>query len=136
MMKELKFRAWDKQSKVMREVEIINFELEEVTCWDWNTHEYIDLSFDEIELIQYTGLNDVNGVEIYTGYIVEYSAIAPSSDPKDGDIGVVKLEDGSFRIKPLEKNYTFLFPNGNIKNPSGFWTVIGNIYENPNLEIK
>lgn len=136
MMKELKFRAWDKQSKVMREVEIINFELEEVTCWDWNTHEYIDLSFDEIELIQYTGLNDVNGAEIYTGYIVEYSAIVPSSDPKDGDIGVVKLEDGSFRIKPLEKNYTFLFPNGNIKNPSGFWTVIGNIYENPNLEIK
>lgn len=135
-MREIKFRAWDKQSKVMREVEIINFELEEVTCWDWNTHEYIDLSFDEIELIQYTGLNDVNGVEIYTGYIVEYSAIVPSSDPKDGDIGVVKLEDGSFRIKPLEKNYTFLFPNGNIKNPSGFWTVIGNIYENPNLEIK
>ena len=91
---------------------------------------------DEIALMQYTGMKDQTGREIYEGYIVKYFAIAPTSNPKDGDIGVVKLEDGSFRIKPLEKNYTFLFPNSNIKNPSGLWTVVGNIYENPNLEIK
>lgn len=29
--------------------------------------------------------------------------------------------------------YTVLFPNSNVKYPSGFWCVIGNIYENQEL---
>ena len=135
-MREIKFRAFFKVDGRIYEVLGIDFVNEEVSLWDEETREGFEASFEDIELLQFAGFKDKNGVEIYTGYIVEYSAIVPSSDPKDGDIGVVKLEDGSFRIKPLEKNYTFLFPNGNIKNSSGFWTVIGNIYENPNLEIK
>ena len=135
-MTELKFKAFFKVDGRIYEALSIDFANKEATLWDEETSEGFEASFEDIELLQFAGFKDKNGVEIYTGYIVEYSAIVPSSDPKDGDIGVVKLEDGSFRIKPLEKNYTFLFPNGNIKNPSGFWTVIGNIYENPNLEIK
>lgn len=135
-MREIKLKVFFKVDGRIYEVLSIDFVNEEVSLWDEETSEGFEASFEDIELLQFAGFKDKNGVEIYTGYIVEYSAIVPSSDPKDGDIGVVKLEDGSFRIKLLEKNYTFLFPNGNIKNPSGFWTVIGNIYENPNLEIK
>lgn len=135
-MREIKLKVFFKADGRIYEVLSIDFVNEEVSLWDEETSEGFEASFEDIELLQFAGFKDKNGVEIYTGYIVEYSAIVPSSDPKDGDIGVVKLEDGSFRIKPLEKNYTFLFPNGNIKDPSGFWTVIGNIYENPNLEIK
>ncbi len=125
MMKELKFRAWDKQSKVMREVEIINFDLEGVTCWDWNTHECIDLSFDEIELMQYTGVNDKNGMEIYTGFFVRWG------------LRTYKIcFDCGFYMHDLSKINPDYPITKEFKNASDEFEIVGNIYENPNLEIK
>lgn len=65
-MREIKFRAWDKDSKEMIPLFNIDFEhniINKGSLWK---------SLYSVELLQYTWLKDKNGKEIYEGDIVEY----------------------------------------------------------------
>lgn len=111
-MREIKFRLWDKEWERMwngSELYLSYFKNEiYVAPWD------LDIGFEEYVLMQYTGLKDKNGVEIYEGDIVE------TEDYYLGDRLMVKgtkqiIDDIRFcgKLIPCE--------------------VIGNIYENPEL---
>jgi uncharacterized phage protein (TIGR01671 family) len=119
-MREIKFRAWEKNLKEIIPVHNIDFEKKMI-----NTDSAWRL-FEEIELMQYTGLHDKNGKEIYEGDIVE--------DWDDGPgYWEVKWnsEYGCFYI--FESHIWEKFYLDDMIAVIEEGKVIGNIFENPEL---
>lgn len=103
-MREIKFRAWDKVNKCYyHDVqnaydEMIGDSFQDV------------LQNEDLVVEQYTGLKDVNGVEVYENDVVKTFGLNPYT---------VEFFDGSFNpVSSLE---------------SSEWEVIGNIHEQPEL---
>ena len=117
-MREIKFRAWDKINKEMFNVESINFQERRV---------YKDVvsyrNFNDIELMQYTGLKDKNNKEIYEGEIL-------SNGNNEKPYKVI-FENGSFRAEFEGDFEEYSFDLINIVAQG--CEIVGNIYENPEL---
>ena len=117
-MREIKFRAWDKLNKEMFNVESINFQERRVYRDVVSYHD-----FNDIELMQYTGLKDKNEKEIYEGDIL--------SNRNNEKPYKVIFENGSYRAE-FEgdfEEYSFDL----IDVVAQGCEVVGNIYENPEL---
>ena len=129
-MREIKFRAWHKEKKILREVLEISFSGGYVILAGFGSFGEIEAPIRDVELMQYTGANDKRGVEIYDGYIVKFESSVPipedSDYPKEGQIGVVKYGFCDYYVEaksPCRFNL----------NELGDWIVVGNIYENPEI---
>ena len=110
MSREIKFRAY------------YPFQNKMVT-WDDLKHKLMQvLEYTSCPIMQYTGLKDKNGVEIYEGDILQIFG-------EGNSIGKVIFQDGSFRVVEDLKYYCHL----SAYNPQVMSEVIGNIYENPEL---
>lgn len=112
-MKEIKFRAWDKACNKMwipndgDKVRInLNGSIVVEDCW----------ATENTVLMQYTGIKDKNGKEIYEGDILNH-------------IGTFQ---GNF-LTVVEDILNILYE---ISSPGGKVKVIGNIYENPEIMEK
>lgn len=118
-MRKLKFRFWNKDDKVLwenEEIAMIIIEKDKISPLFDTGAEYRDIG-GNIVTMQYTGLIDKNGKEIYEGDIVRYF--------KD-ELGVVDFVLGSFIVDSTSYTDTFYELMGEIE-------VIGNIYENSEL---
>ena len=133
-MREIKFRAYYKADKRIYEVLYLDFASNELGLWDEETEFDFECSFEDVELMQYTGLKDQNNAEIYESYIVKFDPQSPCGDefynPRDGEMGEVILDFGSLVVRPIDKKREDLrFSLSEL----GDWVVVGNIYENPEL---
>ena len=118
-MKELKFRAWDKDTaKYTDGVGELYVDILEVGTKTYRIEQMCPGRYI-IEL--FTGLKDKNGKEIYEGDIVDYN--------DDGEcIGVVVYDAPEFCLNADATNWARMFLKG-----APHQRVIGNIHENPEL---
>jgi uncharacterized phage protein (TIGR01671 family) len=124
MSREIKFAFWHKRKKEMWHVESI----------DWRTKEVSNggdvASLDDGDLLQFTGLLDKNGKEIFKGNLLQY----------DGDNFKLINKEKIYQVKyddNLAQYYSY-----NLENSFDTFLVvrawkeskiIGNIYENSEL---
>lgn len=134
-MREIKFKACYKADKRIYEVLYLDFANNELGLWDEETEIDFECSFEDVELMQYAGLKDKNGVEIYDGYILELRA---NPFNKKRDLFQVVFKDGGFRDE--WNNYIGQYLPPDIRNKQGgrvrlneACEVVGNIYKNKNL---
>lgn len=142
-MREIKFRAWEKHAKRMAEVTAFKWQpdhlyhqvytraiVNQKMIDEWYAYDFGGDS-NGIILMQYTGLKDRNGKEIYEGDIV----VAWSAGLRA--VGEVKKRiDGLWIMYPAYQEGKFwgLCPNSNGETSV---EIISNIHENPELlEVK
>ena len=150
-MREIKFRAWDKKHKKMLEGYKhpyghsglwLNIETGNLTHIQ-RGEEGVECSiyeFKDVLLMQYTGLKDKNGVEIYEGDIIGYPNQSFKSIVRFGSYLFTGGEYGEsgigFYLEMYNKGIKKSMEGGIFNHPSVKDVVIGNIYENPELLVK
>jgi uncharacterized phage protein (TIGR01671 family) len=122
-MREIKFRAWDIEDKVMLDIYSLDFVR--------NGHFWIEdarrLMFEpkDVVLMQYTGLKDKNGKEIYEGDIITLDGFSPSKYE-------ICFIEGAFCL--WREELPMAIESVHIEDSTGNHAeVIGNIYENTEL---
>lgn len=114
MNREIKFRIWNAYDKKM-------------IYWNEllknNLANIFTIPLYNKWLMQYTGLHDKNGKEIYEGDIVKITG------SKEIDIGKVIYEYNGFTVDVTNMDRFY----GRVHLLEKFTEVIGNIYDNPEL---
>jgi len=137
-MREIKFRVWNGLQMVY-DITVGKFGIfyvnpengdglnpQDTASLTVNTTKYSD----GIDVMQYTGLKDKNGKEIYEGDIVQNKDFIEQWDEATEDvIGVVELYDGCFGLVNSEDDLSNELPLFALTEIE----VIGNVYDNPEL---
>ncbi|MBI0110782.1 YopX family protein [Lactobacillus sp. W8093] len=128
MNDNLKFRKWNKESKTMSDVEVLDLRSGQTYT-------------DDPVIMQSTGLKDAIGKEIYEGDILclptHYRIIMSNVDRWVDEFLEVKYSSlfGGFIALPSEKSLSKYLFDGFDKN--GFYhkypKIVGNIYQNSEL---
>lgn len=115
-MREIKFRAWSKKTKEMSYK--IGIYSDGVAFYDNMQDHVMPLTMSNIELMQYTGLKDKNGVEIWESDIVK----------NNDSIWEIYYSEGAWKMalngKRTDNDHLFLLEPEHSE-------VIGNIFQNP-----
>lgn len=121
-MREIKFRVRDLEENKFIDLSdlIITFD----NC-GIEIYRNCGMTLDNYEMNQYTGLKDVNGVDIYEGDIVRDNSI---SDDKDYNYLII-FECGAFITKWAGTFDNYLYEYA----LDGKLEIIGNIYKNSDL---
>ena len=141
-MRAIKFRAWITEAKQMIEHNSIDFNdfLHKTDLLGNINHSYCG---DDFALMQFTGLLDKNGKEIYEGDIIKWG-MHKGSEEYFHRYAVVEFNpDIQFRIlfyvnsetgekKPTD-NYIFHFGKFTYKETDKHIEIIGNVFESPDL---
>ena len=134
-MREIKFRAWDKLQKNMG----VEFSLADA-AYEGFPYPFVDANGDynsnaDYEVMQFTGLLDKNGKEIYEGDILRYTKSYRKEGEKKSQTELHYWEvffgdSGSWMSRRQGST------DERLSNKHDTHEVIGNIYENPDLLSK
>ena len=124
-----KFRAWDKVKEIFTNYQIVDgmlyFMDKNTGAWERDDKE------KRFILMQSTGLQDKNGIEIFEGDIVRWKDLESFDDFKIDEVLKVEYSNEFLKWVAIDKNglqddlYDF--------SDNRELGVIGNIYENPEL---
>ena len=118
-----RFRAWDKKIKMMIEISLIDFEMDVIRGTHWKFGETESIKFNDIALMQSTGLKDKNDKEIFEGDIVKMSKDV-YSEPTYYE--VVRHRGGAYRLESKQHGCELWLRHTDCE-------VVGNVYENKEL---
>ena len=110
-MREIKFRAWQDNQMLTQPMSGV-----------YAAKRFFGMLYEDTELMQYTGLKDKNGVEIYEGDVVEWED-RTADDMYGGDV--------IYPNEAVEFKGAAFYPVSMM--PGEEFEVIGNIYENKQL---
>ncbi len=131
-----KFRAWDKKTETIQKIESISFKEKKLVIDQksvtWFNSDYTK-NFDEVELMQSTGVKDKNGVEIFEGDIVLVS-VRNGFDYLDNKVCIVKnsIDYSGLVCATVDEDLEYQIFNTELFEKYTY-EVIGNIYENSEL---
>ncbi|PRS02346.1 hypothetical protein C6W22_20800 [Bacillus atrophaeus] len=145
-MREIKFRAWNMEKSIMV------YEDEDNSSEYWDGVDLSDIEMVNARLkdsgkyiwMQYTGLKDKNGQEIYEGDIIHcVHWFFDGNEIEEHFTASVRFRDGSFTLENINSRYYSDYTGeengkgicwiGDINYCEEDYEVIGNIYENPEL---
>jgi uncharacterized phage protein (TIGR01671 family) len=119
-MRQIKFRAWKKAAKTM---EVGNFALGANGAVHFSDGDFLGSA--QIVLMQFTGLLDKNGKEIYEGDVVEYTP-NPLVFPNTHEVYQAVWIRNGFAFRKDKGSFSPYLSEDKLQ-------VIGNIYESPSL---
>jgi hypothetical protein len=111
-MREIKFRVWDHQAKIM---------MFPGSCLIIISDNGVFIDSEKWTPMQFTGLKDKNGKEIYEGDVIQWG---------ESKNWVIIFEEFAFYI--VQKN-AYHETIAKLSKEFDTFKVIGNIYENPEL---
>lgn len=115
--REIKFRAWDKEDENMTSWESINLDFE------YSLEQFLEM--DRFVMMQFTGLRDKNGKEIYEGDILGKTSETSGLSYRY----TVEWDSENARFMARGKHFQELVSDSLERGCK----VIGNIYESPEL---
>lgn len=127
-IENVKYKVWGKEKKKICEVHSIHFGTRKVMV----ASEYggdITLSFDDVVLMQYSGMDGIDGQEIYNGTIVKIPEDWDTYGHNAGEVYEVCFAYGGFRLKPKYGRGA----RGFYLEDNGVYEVLGTVFENPEL---
>lgn len=121
-MREIKFKAYFKMDGNTYEVLAIDFSKDVATLYDAKTEADFIVSFEDIELMQYTGYRDKNGIRMYEGDVLV------KIDDIYEDLYTVVYKDGCFYLFHNDMDDPLYLDGQSFYET--YYEVIGNVYEN------
>ena len=120
-----KIRAWDKETQTMLDVSLIDFKKSVLVGEHWEFGETNFINFDDVNLMQSTGLFDKNGKEIFEKDILDYNGRKVIVKWHGSYASFIyefvdELQNRKTEWKPLYLSYYH-------------FKIIGNVYQNPGL---
>ena len=132
-MRKIKYKAYIKEYNKIIDVDRLglnwNGSVQEIIVSRKDldgSNEWTDFQAGQFELMEFTGLYDSKGIEIYTGHIVKI-VTTQTNDTRVGEVIYYK-GNAMYLVETTIEDY-FTFMSSDIKSVK----VLGNIYENKEL---